>query len=134
MKCLFGTRCLEIGILVASTHAIGTNDQVESDIDYGTFQNPSNNVRPRFRYWVNDASHNLTYVAEDVKALARAGAGGLELLGYYLYGDTGNFGGSVDAIIQSDWTLYGFGGTPWSKLSLPALTNAELCWLSFFGV
>lgn len=116
MKLLLGTHVLELLILAASTHAIGTDDQVESNIDYGTFQNPSSNVRPRFRYWVNDASHNLSHVAEDVKAIARAGVGGLELLGYYLYGDTGNFGGAVDAIIETDWTIYGFGGAPWSEL------------------
>lgn len=115
MRVLLGTHVLELVIFAVVTHAIGTDDQVEADIDYGTFQNPSSNVRPRFRYWVNDASHNLSYVAEDVKALARAGAGGLELLGYYLYGDTGNWGASSDAVIESDWTIYGFGGTPWGE-------------------
>lgn len=115
MQFLLGTRLLDFVICAAFTLAIGTDDQVESDIDYGTFRYPSSNVRPRFRYWVNDASHNLSYVAEDVKAIARAGVGGLELVGYYLYGDTGNFGGAVDAIIETDWTIYGFGGAPWSE-------------------
>lgn len=106
---------LPLALHAVVTLAVGTNDQVESAIDYGTFQNPSSNVRTRFRYWVNDASHNLSYVAKDVKDIAQAGGGGLELLGYYLYGDTGVDRGIIDAVIQSDWTLYGFGGTPWSK-------------------
>lgn len=100
---------------IPSILAIGTDDQVNAAIDYGTFEDPSSNVRARFRYWVNDASVNLSRVADDVKSLAQAGAGGLELLGYYLYGDTGTFGGGSDAPLQADWTLYGFGEQPWSE-------------------
>lgn len=96
--------------------ATGTDDQVNADIDYGTFQDPSANVRARFRYWVNDASMSLDRVANDVKDIAQAGAGGLELLGFYLYGGMGAFGGGNDAPLQSDWTVYGFGGEAWSEL------------------
>lgn len=113
----FCTYGLSIFVQATLTLAVGIDDQVESNIDYGTFQNPSPNVRPRFRYWVNDASHNLSHVADDVKALARAGAGGLELLGYYLYGDAG-FYTTLEAPIETDWTLYGFGGAPWSESCL----------------
>lgn len=104
------------GQILHGALAIGTNDQVgAADIDYGTFENPSANVRARFRYWINDASVNLSRVADDVRSLGEAGAGGLELLGYYDYGNLGAFGGGNDAPLQSDWTVYGFGGTPWSK-------------------
>lgn len=67
-----------------------TDSQVEAAIDAGTFENPSKNVRPRFRYWIPDASVNLTTVADDIKEIGRIGASGIELLGYYLYGGTSN--------------------------------------------
>jgi hypothetical protein len=97
--------------------AVGVNDQVYADIDYGTFQNPSANVRPRFRYWPNDASVNLSQVADDVREAGRVGAGGIELLGYFLYGDIQLFPGNYDSL-QSDWTLNGFGSPSWSEALL----------------
>ena len=105
--------------------AVGTNDQVNPDIDYGTFQTPSSYVRPRFRYWVNDASMNLSVLAEDVRSIGKAGGGGIELLGYYLYGDSGYGGGNV-CPIQTDWTVYGFGGTPWSEAALSSCFKIKL--------
>ena len=92
---------------------VRTNDQVNANIDYGTFQNPSVYVRPRFRYWPNDASVNLTQVENDVREIGRVGAGGVELLGYYLYGNIQIFPGTYDPL-QSDWTVYGFGSPAWS--------------------
>lgn len=103
-------------LAVPGVFSIGTNDQVDPNIDYGTFQDPSSAVRPRFRYWVNDASMDLSVLAEDVRSIGKAGAGGIELLGYYLYGDSSAFGGGNAAPLQTDWTLYGFGGAPWSKI------------------
>jgi hypothetical protein len=100
--------------------ATGTDDQVNANIDYGTFQNPSNNVRPRFRYWLPDASVNATQVAEDVREAGRVGVGGVELLGYYNYGNVELFPGNYDAL-QSDWTVNYFGSPAWSK----ALQSAE---------
>lgn len=97
---------------------LGTDDQVQPDIDYGTFQSPASIVRPRFRYWVNDASMNLSVVAEDIKAIGRMGAGGIELLGYYLYGGSQNYGGQLAAPLQTDWTVYGFGTPAWSRWTL----------------
>ncbi|KAK5738055.1 hypothetical protein LTR17_006298 [Elasticomyces elasticus] len=57
------------------------NDQVGADIDYGTFQDPFVHVRPRFRYWVPDASVDLDEVAADFAAVKAVGMGGIELLG-----------------------------------------------------
>ena len=94
--------------------ATGTNDQVNSNINYGTFQKPSNNVRPRFRYWVPDASVNVTQVAEDIREAGRVGVGGVELLGYYNYGNVQLFPGNYDSL-QSDWTVNYFGSPAWSK-------------------
>ena len=99
---------------VGLAYGVGTDDQVDEPINYGTFQDPSSNVRPRFRYWPNDASVNLSQVADDVKNAGLAGAGGVELLGYYLYGDTG-YGGDDVSPLQSDWTVYGWGLPSWSK-------------------
>jgi hypothetical protein len=96
------------------TYAAGTNDQVNADIDYGTFQDPSVHVRPKFRYWPNDASVNLTQVQDDVREAGRVGAGGIELVGYYFYGDLQIFPGNYDHL-ESDWTIYGFGSPAWSK-------------------
>lgn len=96
-------------------YAIGTNDQVNAHIDYGSFQNPSSNVRPRFRYWVPDASVNLTQVADDIREAGKIGVGGVELLGYYFYGDVQLFPGNYDSI-QSDWTVNYFGSPAWSTV------------------
>lgn len=74
---------LSFSALVYST---GINDQVNRGFDYGTFENPSSNVRPRFRYWVPDASINLTHLAFDIADAGSRGVGGVEILGYYLYG------------------------------------------------
>lgn len=63
-----------------------TDALVNAAIDAGTFQNPSVNVRPRFRYWVPDASVNHTSLADDIKEAGRVGAGGVEVLGFYQYG------------------------------------------------
>ncbi len=78
-----------------------TDDQVNAVIESGTFQNPSSNFRPRFRYWVPDASINLDRVAEDVADVAAAGAGGVEVLGYYLYDS------APGDLVPTDWTTYG---------------------------
>ncbi|KFZ24118.1 hypothetical protein V502_01397 [Pseudogymnoascus sp. VKM F-4520 (FW-2644)] len=106
------------------TTAVGTNDQVNADIDYGTFQNPSAHVRPRFRYWPNDASVNLTQVQDDVKEAGRVGAGGVELLGYYFYGNVQLFPGNYDRL-QSDWSVYGFGSPAWKELQDTVLSTAQ---------
>ncbi|PYH34346.1 uncharacterized protein BO87DRAFT_308478 [Aspergillus neoniger CBS 115656] len=116
---------INTAFLAQAVWTIGTNDQVEPDIDYGTFQDPSSNVRPRFRYWVNDASLNLNVVAEDVKAMGESGAGGLELLGYYLYGDTLNYGAQMQCPLQSDWTTFGFGSPAWKSLADTVLVTAK---------
>ncbi|KAJ5769407.1 secreted protein [Penicillium odoratum] len=59
---------------------------------------------------------NLDVVAEDVRSIGKAGAGGIELLGYYSYGDAPTFGGSLITPLQTDWTVFGFGGAPWKEM------------------
>ena len=87
-----------------------TDDQQGASINAGTFQNPSSAVRPRFRYWVPDASVDLTAVGEDIAGAASAGAGGVEVLGYYLYG-----GSQPGDYAPVDWSKYGWGTPAWSK-------------------
>lgn len=94
--------------VIQTVTSLNTNDQVGADIDYGSFQNPSNRVRPRFRYWVPDASVDLDTVKSDIIAASSVGAGGVELLGYYFYG------AAIAGDIPVDWTLYGWGTAAWS--------------------
>ena len=77
---------LACSIPTVLSSAFGINDQVNPNVDYGTFASPSVNVRPRFRYWVPDASINLSQIAFDIADAGSKGVGGVEVLGYYLYG------------------------------------------------
>ncbi|KAI9035663.1 uncharacterized protein KD926_003141 [Aspergillus affinis] len=78
------------------------NDQVNADLDYGSFESPSSRIRPRFRYWLPDASVNATIVQENIKSAGAIGAGGVEFVPYYNYGES---------VPEADWSKYGF-GTP----------------------
>ncbi|KAH9205876.1 hypothetical protein DL95DRAFT_316692, partial [Leptodontidium sp. 2 PMI_412] len=75
----------------------------------GTFQNPAAEVRPKFRYWLPDASIDPAGIAADFKHIGSIGAGGIELCNYYLYG--GQIGTPV-----SDWSVYGFGTPAYNKI------------------
>lgn len=108
---------LSVSLAPTSTWALPrdpTNDQVLADIDAGTFQDPSVNVRPRFRYWVPDAAVDLEAIAEDVKQIGRIGASGMELLTYYLYGEPPAGWGTFAPV---DWSVYGWGTKAWCKLN-----------------
>jgi hypothetical protein len=49
--------------------------------------------------------------------VGRIGAGGVELLGYYAYGDVGGlFDPLGSSPIPTDWTHYGWGTLAWSKM------------------
>ncbi|VUC23925.1 unnamed protein product [Clonostachys rosea] len=89
-----------------------TDDQVQADIDAGTFEKPSVNVRPRFRYWVPDAAVEPEWIIDDVKEIARIGASGFELLGYYLYGGPPLGWGDFAPV---DWSVYGWGTDAWRR-------------------
>ena len=115
----FGTAAA-VAALINSASAYNTNDQVGADLPYGSFQDPSIFVRPRFRYWIPDASVNLSDVAADFAKVRGVGMGGLELLGYYLYGDFPRViaeGGPI----PTDWTRYGWGTEAWVTLLTAAL-------------
>jgi hypothetical protein len=80
----------------------------------GTFRNPSVHVRPKFRYWVPDASANHSAIDSDVQAAGVAGAGGLECLGFYLYGGPPQYDYTTAPV---SWATYGFGTEAWSMFS-----------------
>lgn len=82
-------------------------------VDTGTFQSPSVHIRPKFRYWIPDASIDPVIAASDVRAAGAVGAGGIECLGYYLYGGPPDNAGRGTAAPVS-WATYGFGTEPWS--------------------
>jgi hypothetical protein len=63
-----------------------TDSLVNAALNNGTFREPSVLVRPRFRYWVPDASVDHEVLASDITEAKTAGAGGVEVLGYFLYG------------------------------------------------
>ena len=109
MALMKGILVLHLCSLIAS--GFNTNDQVYADINYGSFQNPSNSVRPRFRYWVPDASADPDTVNSDIIGASERGIGGVEYLGYYLYG------GGEAGDIPVDWSLYGWGTPAWSLQS-----------------
>ena len=71
---------------------------------------PSVAVLPRFRYWVPDASVNLDDLATDFAKVKAAGMGGMELIGYYLYGDFPRAAVlTAGGPAPTDWTKYGWG-------------------------
>lgn len=72
----------------------------------GTFENPSVQTRPRFRYWLPDAGVDKEIVATNIKDNGILGAGGVEFLPFYNYG-----GETTSKAPQADWVTNGF-GTP----------------------
>ncbi|KAL2846698.1 hypothetical protein BJY01DRAFT_263257 [Aspergillus pseudoustus] len=83
--------------------------------DHGTFSNPASNVRPRFRYWLPDASVDAEVVAEDVAAVAQVGGGGMEFVPFF------DYGGALNSNPPVNWSTYGFGTPPFVELFKTAL-------------
>ena len=92
----------------------------------GTFENPSASVRPKFRYWIPDASVDPATVASDVHAAGQAGAGGLELLGYYLYGGPPSNGAGRGTAAPVSWAENGFGTEAWRKIQYLTLLKFKI--------
>lgn len=76
-----------------------------TNITDGFLSTPSRQ-RPRFRYWLPDASVDAETVKADIKYAGAIGVGGVEFLPFYNYG--GELGGPP---IGVSWSTYGF-GTP----------------------
>lgn len=86
----------------------------------GTFSNPPASARPRFRYWLPDASVDVASVVSDITAAGSIGAGGVEFVPFFEYG--GELG-SMPA--GADWATYNFGTVPFRNIFAAALTAHE---------
>ncbi|KAH6693886.1 hypothetical protein F5X68DRAFT_128816 [Plectosphaerella plurivora] len=82
----------------------------------GTFENPHSQSRPRFRYWLPDASVDGEVVAHDIKAAGAIGAGGVEFLPFFNYG--GDHGPQPEG---ADWSTFAFGSPAYRDLLVDAL-------------
>ncbi|KAJ8195520.1 hypothetical protein LV157_002341 [Aspergillus fumigatus] len=93
-----------------------------SGVDPG-FANPDVVYRPKFRYWLPDASVPADVVQEDIARIAEAGGGGIEFLPFYLYGlPTAQ---SMNATPPTDWNVYGFGTPAFNDLFRAALNASK---------
>ncbi|KAH8707659.1 hypothetical protein GQ44DRAFT_691187 [Phaeosphaeriaceae sp. PMI808] len=86
------------------------------------FKDPPIQYRPKFRYWLPDASVTHSSVQDDIRQIAAVGAGGLEFLPFYNYG----LGPAV-----TDWSIYGFGTDAFNKLFRAALNASAALNLAF---
>ncbi|CAK7231257.1 hypothetical protein SEUCBS140593_007865 [Sporothrix eucalyptigena] len=77
-----------------------------------SFTNPPPSARPKFRYWLPDASVSAAVLDADIQSIVQAGAGGIELLPFYNYGQPP---------VSTDWSIYGFGTKAFRKLFHKAL-------------
>ena len=91
---------------------------IDAVVESGTFQDPAARVRPKFRYWIPDASVDPEVVINDVHGAGVVGAGGLELLAYYLYGGPPSNGAGRGTYAPVDWAKYGFGTPAWGWLDV----------------
>ena len=82
----------------------------------GTFHDPGALRRPKFRYWLPDASVSGEEVATDIESALNVGMGGIEFLPFYEYG--GELGPPPAGI---DWAKYGFGTLPFKGVLRSAL-------------
>ena len=78
-------------------------------LDWSEFKEPPVKVRPRFRYWLPDASVEVSPAVQDVARAKQVGAGGLEVLGFYGYETTPGY------YVPVDWSAYSWGGEAWRK-------------------
>jgi hypothetical protein len=94
--------------------------EIASAIKYGTFVDPANNARMKFRYWLPDASVDIATVQSDIKAAGALGAGGVELVPLY------NYGASLAGPPKgADWAAYGFGTPAFAKVFKASLQAAK---------
>ncbi|OJJ85351.1 uncharacterized protein ASPGLDRAFT_1516059 [Aspergillus glaucus CBS 516.65] len=91
---------------------------------YGSFEDPASDARVKFRYWLPDASVDISTVQSDIESAGSIGAGGVQLLPLY------NYGGSLAPPPEgADWATYGFGTPAFNRMfkaSLKAVTDAGM--------
>lgn len=95
-------RCANSALLLLLTWA---NTASASSHTLAGFKSPSSQFKPKFRYWLPDASASAAWVVKDIEAIAEVGAGGFEWLPYYQLrgeqsGDWAKYGYGTDAFLQ----------------------------------
>ena len=94
--------------------------EIVTATNYGTFADPANNARMKFRYWLPDAGVDIPTVQRDIEAAGELGAGAVEFLPLY------NYGGSLAGPPQgADWATYGFGTPAFNKVFKASLQTAN---------
>ncbi|KAF4478574.1 hypothetical protein FAGAP_12315 [Fusarium agapanthi] len=89
------------------------------------FESPANDYRPKFRYWLPDASVPAESVVRDVEAMEAVGAGGIEFLPFFAYGI------APPDNLPTDWRIFGFGTESFKKLFVSALNASNEADLRF---
>lgn len=115
-------RTLALLALLAYPSPLQAQPQPSESLPIPSFGFPSAAFRPKFRYWLPDASVSASSVDSDIAALASVGAGGLEFLPFYNYGQTP---------ISTDWSIYGFGTPAFRSLFKAALNSTAAHGLVF---
>lgn len=109
-------RVLSLQPIVAAVFSCLLTAVLAIDYDYGTFASPAARVRPRFRYWLPDASVDASIVTADIQSAGSIGAGGVEFLPFYDYGEQASFATPIP-----DWSETGFGSPKFNALFVAAL-------------
>ncbi|KAH6716535.1 hypothetical protein BKA61DRAFT_717923 [Leptodontidium sp. MPI-SDFR-AT-0119] len=98
----------------------------DSNSVFQNFGSPAAKYRPKFRYWLPDASISPDVLSQDIASMAEVGAGGLEFLPFYLYGNV--VGGGLP---PADWNTYGFGTLAFRDIFQRALESSKANGLLF---
>ncbi|KAK1545886.1 hypothetical protein CPAR01_03388 [Colletotrichum paranaense] len=104
-------------LLLTNCEPIRASDCTQSP---NNFLHPPSQERPKFRYWLPDASVDAGTVEADIKAAGDIGAGGVEFLPFYNYG--GDLGPAPAGV---NWSTYGFGTPAHLNLFTSALKAHE---------
>ncbi|KAL3495077.1 hypothetical protein BJX62DRAFT_246400 [Aspergillus germanicus] len=87
-------------------------------VNWTRFKDPPVDVRPKFRYWIPDASVDVAPAVQDVARAKDVGAGGLEILPFYGYETTPGY------YVPVDWSEYYWGSEAW-RILLKELLQAH---------
>ncbi|KAL4901559.1 hypothetical protein BDW74DRAFT_181570 [Aspergillus multicolor] len=91
------------------------------------FKSPSAEYRTRYRYWIPDASVNITSVISDIEAIKTIGGGGIQFLPFYNFG----FNMNPTELPYAAWTEYAFGSEPFKEVFKTAVNASKANDLGF---
>ncbi|KAL2678407.1 hypothetical protein Neosp_009153 [[Neocosmospora] mangrovei] len=78
------------------------------------FRSPPLEFKPKFRYWLPDASADVEVLRQDIREMAAVGAGGFQFLSYYQIFPQ-----------PSDWSVYGYGTDTFRPFFRAAMETAQ---------